>query len=88
MNPQDPDFRYLGVDRKKLIAEAKPFDGKKACWIPDEKEGYVKGEIMSTTGDDVKVLTEKMEVGTRATDSSLFVDGGGPIFDNPGRCRN
>lgn len=61
MNPQDPDFRYLGVDRKKLIAEAKPFDGKKACWIPDEKEGYVKGEIMSTTGDDVKIFTEAMQ---------------------------
>ena len=66
MNPSDPDFKFLGVDRKKLVAEAKPFDGKKACWVEDVKEGYLRGDILSTTGDDVKVqLTESMQVGKR-----------------------
>ncbi len=59
----DPDFQYLAVDRKKLLAEqTKPFDGKKNCWIPDEKDGYIKAEIQSTKGEDITVLTEKMEV--------------------------
>ena len=58
----DPEFKYLIIDRKKLIAEqTQPFDGKKACWVP-EKDGYIKGEIQSTKGDDVTVLTEKMAV--------------------------
>ena len=60
--PEDPDFIYLGVDRKKLIAEQKPFDGKKNCWVPDEKEGYIRGEIESTKGDMVTVRKENMQV--------------------------
>jgi len=60
--PDDPDFQYLGVDRKKLAMEqTQPFDGKKNCWIPDEKEGYLKAEIQSTKGDQITVLTDKME---------------------------
>ena len=59
----DPDFQFLCVDRKKLMAEqTKPFDGKKNCWIPDEKDGYIKAEIQATKGEDVTVLTENMEV--------------------------
>jgi len=58
-NPDDPDFQYLAMDKRKLIAEAPPFDAKKNCWIPDEKLGFVMGEIVSTTGDDVKVTNTK-----------------------------
>lgn len=58
----DPDFKYLGVDRKALLAEQKPFDGKKNCWCPDQKEGFLRAEIESTKGDMVTVRTEKMEV--------------------------
>ena len=59
----DPDFQYLSYDKKKLTEEQnQPFDGKKNCWISDEKEGYVKAEILSTKGDDVTVITEKQEV--------------------------
>ena len=39
-----------------------PFDGKKACWIPDKKLGYAKAEIISTKGDEVTVLSESHEV--------------------------
>ena len=63
----DPDFQFLCVDRKKLMAEqTKPFDGKKNCWIPDEKDGYIKAEIQATKGEDVTVLTENMEVSWNA----------------------
>ena len=62
MDPKDPDFRYLGVDRKKALAEAPPYDGKKNCWIPDEKEGYLAAEIESTKGDMVTVKTPDMQV--------------------------
>ncbi|KAJ8307656.1 hypothetical protein KUTeg_000001 [Tegillarca granosa] len=51
----DPDFQYLAVDRKKLLAEQKAFDGKKACWIPDPKEGYVAADIQSTKGEEITV---------------------------------
>jgi len=52
----DPDFKYLAVDRKKLMAEqTKAFDVKKACWAPDEKEGFLRAEIQSTKGDEVTI---------------------------------
>ena len=63
LSPDDPDYQYLAPNKKKLQEEhMQPFDGKKNCWIPDQKEGYLKAEIISTKGDDVTVLTEKMEV--------------------------
>jgi len=62
ISPDDPDYQYLAPNKKKLHEEqSQPFDGKKNCWIPDQKEGYVKAEIISTKGDDVTVLTDKME---------------------------
>ena len=64
ISPDDPDYQYLAPDKKKLSEEQnQPFDGKKNCWIPDKKEGFIKAEIISTKGDDVTVLTEKNEVG-------------------------
>ena len=58
----DPDFEFLGVNKKKLLAEQKPFDGKKDCWCPDTKLGFVRCEIESTKGDIVTVCTEKGQV--------------------------
>lgn len=62
-DPQDPDFQYLAVDRKKMLKEqTQPFDGKKMCWVPDEKEGFVGAEIQSSKGDEITVKTiEKQE---------------------------
>ena len=52
----DPDFKYLAVDRKKLMKEqTQPFDGKKACWVPTEKEGFSRAEIQSSKGEEVTV---------------------------------
>lgn len=63
-DPQDPDFQYLAVDRKKMLKEqTQPFDGKKMCWVPDEKDGFVGAEIQSSKGDEITVKTiEKQEV--------------------------
>jgi len=58
----DPDFQYLAPNKKMLAEEqSRPFDSKKNCWIPDHKDGYIKAEIISTKGEEVQVLTEKME---------------------------
>ncbi|XP_069125116.1 myosin heavy chain, striated muscle isoform X8 [Argopecten irradians] len=52
----DPDFQYLAVDRKKLMKEqTAAFDGKKNCWVPDEKEGFASAEIQSSKGDEITV---------------------------------
>ena len=59
----DADFLYLAIDRKKLLEEAdKDYDGKTSCWVPDHKEGYIKGKIIGTKGEEVTVLSEKGEV--------------------------
>ena len=52
----DPDFKYLAVDRHKLMKkQTQAFDGKKACWIPDEKEGFIRADIVSSKGDEITV---------------------------------
>lgn len=63
----DPEVReslkYLLIPTsEKILSAAKPFDGKKQCWIPDHKEGYIEGEIQSTKGEEVTVKTSKGEV--------------------------
>jgi myosin heavy chain 6/7 len=35
--------------------QTKPYDAKRSCWIPDEKDGFVEGEIKSAKGDQVTV---------------------------------
>jgi len=68
-DPNDPDFQYLAIDKRKLVAEAPPFDSKKNCWVPDDKEGYAAAEIQSTKGDDVVVqISKTMEERTMKKD--------------------
>jgi myosin heavy chain 6/7 len=56
-------LKYLLVTREERIKlQSQPFDAKKACWVPDPKEGYVAGEIQSTKGDDVTIKTSKGDV--------------------------
>ncbi|XP_026760994.2 myosin heavy chain, muscle [Galleria mellonella] len=53
----DPDptpYLFVSLEQKR-IDQSKPYDGKKACWVPDEKEGFVQGEIKATKGDLVTV---------------------------------
>jgi len=53
----DPDptpYLYVSLETKRMD-QSKPYDGKKACWVPDEAEGFVQGEIKATKGDLVTV---------------------------------
>ncbi len=61
---EDPDpsqWLFVSLEQKR-IDQSKPYDAKKACWVPDEKEGYVLGEIKSTKGDLVSVSVPGGEV--------------------------
>uniref|UniRef100_A0AAG5DQN3 Myosin heavy chain n=1 Tax=Anopheles atroparvus TaxID=41427 RepID=A0AAG5DQN3_ANOAO len=54
---EDPDptpFLFISLEQKR-IDQSKPYDSKKACWVPEEKEGYVLGEIKATKGELVTV---------------------------------
>jgi hypothetical protein len=56
-------LKFLLVPREERIRmQAQPFDAKKACWVPDPKEGFIGGEIEKTDKDMVTVKTEKGEV--------------------------
>jgi len=54
---EDPNpTPHLSVSlEQKRTDQTKPSDAKKACWVPDEKEGYVLEEIKATKGDSVTV---------------------------------
>lgn len=63
----DPEIvesmKYLQVTTAERIKlQAQPFDGKKQCWVPDAKEGFIAAEIQSTKGEEVTVKTSKSEV--------------------------
>lgn len=54
---EDPDptpYLFVSLEQKR-IDQTKPYDAKKACWVPDEKEGYLLSEIKATKGDIVTV---------------------------------
>lgn len=60
LDVNDPDYQYLVVDRKKLMKEqTQSFDGKKSCWVPDVKEGFLAAEIQSTKGEEITVKLAK-----------------------------
>jgi hypothetical protein len=47
--------------------QTKEFDGKKACWCPDEKEGFIAAEIQSSKGDELTVkIVETQQVGVHS----------------------
>ena len=59
---EDPTpYLFISLEQKR-IDQTKPYDAKKACWVPDEKEGYLLGEIKATKGDVVSVTLPGGEV--------------------------
>lgn len=61
---EDPDptpYLFVSLEQKR-IDQTKPYDAKKSCWVPDEKEGFVLGEIRGTKGDLVTVAIPGGEV--------------------------
>jgi len=53
-DPDPTEFLYVSLEQKR-IDSSKPYDGKKACWVPDPANGFVQGEIQGTKGDLVTV---------------------------------
>jgi len=53
-DPDPSEFLYVSLEQKR-IDQTKPYDAKKACWVPDEKESYIQGEITGTKGDMISV---------------------------------
>ena len=63
----DPDptpYLYVSLEQKR-IDQSKPYDAKKACWVPDEADGFAQGEIQGTKGDLVSVRLPGGEVSDR-----------------------
>ncbi|VDP89806.1 unnamed protein product, partial [Echinostoma caproni] len=72
MDPSDPDFKYLGVDRKQLLKEQASFDSKNVIWVEDEKEGYVLADVVETSGDTITVkLKDATEKKVKKDDAQL-----------------
>lgn len=49
-------------DRERLEAQTRPFDMKRACFVPDPEVEYVKATVTSRDGDKVTVDTETGKV--------------------------
>ncbi len=55
-----------------FLLQTKPYDAKKSCWVPDEKEGFVLGEIRNATGDQVTVaFGNKVKTMVETSDTDL-----------------
>lgn len=80
----DPDptpYLFVSLEQKR-IDQTKPYDAKKSCWVPDDKEGFVLGEIRGTKGDlvtvgipggEVKILPIKSNICQIYMDHNIFV---------------
>ena len=54
-------LRYLLVPKSERIAtQARPFDGKKNCFVPDHHEGFLTGEITGKEGALILVRNSKI----------------------------
>lgn len=52
--PDPTEFLYVSNEQKEQD-QNKPYDPEKSCWVPDEKEGFIEGEIQATKGDLITV---------------------------------
>ncbi|XP_059980805.1 myosin-16 [Lagenorhynchus albirostris] len=53
----DPMPFLTPSEKERMEAMSKPYDIKRSCWVKDEKEGFISGEIQSEQGDQVTVKT-------------------------------
>lgn len=60
-DPDPSEYLFVSLEQKRKD-QTKPFDGKKMVWVPDEKEGFVLGNIVSTKGDMCTVDVKGDEV--------------------------
>ncbi|KAM7386501.1 hypothetical protein PAMA_009217 [Pampus argenteus] len=55
----DPMLFLVPTEKERLDAMNKPYDIKRSCWVKDEKEAFIAGNIQSEDGDKVTVKTAK-----------------------------
>lgn len=53
-DPDPTEFLFVSLEQKR-IDQTKPYDAKKSCWVPDDREGFVVGEIKGSKGELVTV---------------------------------
>jgi hypothetical protein len=61
--PDPTEYLFISMEQR-MKDQSKPYDAKTACWVPDDAEGFIQGEIRGTKGDLVQVFI-KTEVSTR-----------------------
>lgn len=52
--PDPTEYLFISMEQK-MKDQSKPYDAKTSCWVPDDSEGFVIGEIKGTKGDLVIV---------------------------------
>lgn len=57
----DPSPWLFITEEMRRIDMARPYDGKTACWTPDEKECYIQGNIVGQKGNIITVKNERGE---------------------------
>ncbi|KAK2836602.1 hypothetical protein Q7C36_014471 [Tachysurus vachellii] len=55
----DPMPFLAPVEKEKLEAMSRPYDIKKSCWVRDDKEGFIAGEIQAEDDGKVTVKSAK-----------------------------
>jgi len=53
-DPDPSEWLFISMEMK-LADQAKPYDAKKSCWVPDPKEGFLLGMIQETKGELISV---------------------------------
>jgi len=48
--PDPAPYLFVSLEQKRIDA-TKPYDSKTACWVPEEKEGYVVAKIVDASGE-------------------------------------
>ncbi|KAK5979365.1 Myosin head motor domain [Trichostrongylus colubriformis] len=75
---EESDLRFLQVQRAAVAdpARASEWAGKKLCWVPHEKDGFVAGSIKKETNDEV--IVEICDTGKTVTISKDDVQKANP----------
>ncbi|VDL72666.1 unnamed protein product [Nippostrongylus brasiliensis] len=75
---EESDLRFLQVQRAAVAdpARASEWAGKKLCWVPHEKDGFVAGSIKQETNDEV--IVEICDTGKTVTISKDDVQKANP----------
>lgn len=54
--PDPTEYLFISMEMR-MKDQSKPYDAKTACWVPDDIEGFVLGEIRGAKGDTIQVWT-------------------------------